>query len=514
MNDPNITMEEYIRIEEEKAQSCGLAFNWQTAKFGRMEHYYEEECFANFKEELPAIVFGEINEFPTIVFNATPPCEPIVSPPNDSELDFRISCDESDDEDYTVHVLDFVGLTPKMRQDLAVRSFGLRVYSGVPEYLPDERYCYGFRHCRYPMLLVRRCQEEDDLETVYLSIGFAYRAGDGKGWVRSLLGWEMIAYSILGRGQAPEKVTGVDLFYLRSMDHGTINVPHLLAQYLFRHAKGRKSGSRLSGGHFIGRLAAHFRLVSDEGLRGLQVVTRELPLIDLHELGRLNICKRYGDTWAWVALRPVREQATAAGAPKAGKAGEVAEEVALEIPAPAPAQAPPPPPLALQPHTMSQRIKRLEEEVHDLRRDVIGLLWTLVDRPTSLSTAPSQGIQDYPSRDVSGPGQERPVPPQPTTPMLRLTPDLFMLLFFVDIIKTGIIMESLVKKKQKGAILELKQRHLKKVSICINTPYLTRKIQRICASSSQERVLINSRSGDCSCLGLRKKYRLILKNDM
>ncbi|GJX55958.1 hypothetical protein Tco_0285855 [Tanacetum coccineum] len=35
------------------------------------------------------------------------------------------------------------------------------------------------------------------------------------------------------------------------------------------HAKGRKSGVRLLGGHFIGRLAAYFRLVSDEGLRGL-----------------------------------------------------------------------------------------------------------------------------------------------------------------------------------------------------------------------------------------------------
>ncbi|GKF53504.1 hypothetical protein Tco_0160414 [Tanacetum coccineum] len=39
----------------------------------------------------------------------------------------------------------------------------------------------------------------------------------------------MIAYSINGRGQEPEKVTGIDLFYLRCMDHGTINVPHLLA---------------------------------------------------------------------------------------------------------------------------------------------------------------------------------------------------------------------------------------------------------------------------------------------
>nr|GEV23792.1 hypothetical protein [Tanacetum cinerariifolium] len=60
--------------------------------------------------------------------------------------------------------------------------------------------------------------------------------------------------------QAPKKVTGVDFFYLRSMDLGTANVLYLLVQYLFRHAEGRKSGARLSGGHFIGRLTAHFRL--------------------------------------------------------------------------------------------------------------------------------------------------------------------------------------------------------------------------------------------------------------
>ncbi|GKB11394.1 hypothetical protein Tco_0845317, partial [Tanacetum coccineum] len=69
------------------------------------------------------------------------------------------------------------------------------------------------------------------------------------------------------------------------------------------------------------------------------------------------------------------------------------------------------------------------------------------------------------------------------------------------------IMESLVKKKQKGVILELKRRHLKKVSKCINTPYPTRKIRRICASSSLERVLINSRSGGFSdTINTRLKY--------
>ncbi|GKD08258.1 hypothetical protein Tco_1187943 [Tanacetum coccineum] len=87
----------------------------------------------------------------------------------------------------------------------------------------------------------------------------------------------MIAYSISGRGQAPEK--------------------------------GRKSGARLSGGHFIRRLAMHFGLVSDEGLRGLQ--------------------------------GPERQQAAAAGAHEADEAGPAVEEAALEIPAPA--QAPPPP---------------------------------------------------------------------------------------------------------------------------------------------------------------------------
>ncbi|GJY03407.1 hypothetical protein Tco_0369347 [Tanacetum coccineum] len=56
-----------------------------------------------------------------------------------------------------------------------------------------------------------------------------------------------------------------------------------------RHAEGRKSGARLSGGYFIGRLAHYFGLVSDDGLRGLSVVARELPLIDMGELVKLNI---------------------------------------------------------------------------------------------------------------------------------------------------------------------------------------------------------------------------------
>ncbi|GKB39084.1 hypothetical protein Tco_0884026, partial [Tanacetum coccineum] len=121
-------------------------------------------------------------------------------------------------------------------------------------------------------------------------------------------------------------------------------------RHLRRYVEGRKSKARLSSRYFIGRLAMHYRLVSDEGLRGLQVVTRELPLIDLHELGRLHICTRYGNTWAWVAQGPKRQQAAVVGTPEVGEDSQCTEEVALEIPAPAPVQAPPP---ALQPWTMS-----------------------------------------------------------------------------------------------------------------------------------------------------------------
>ncbi|GKF33551.1 hypothetical protein Tco_0106751 [Tanacetum coccineum] len=135
------------------------------------------------------------------------------------------------------------------------------------------------------------------------------------------------------------------------MDRRTVNIPHLLAQYLFRHAKGRKSRARLLGGHVIGHLATHFGLVSDEGLRGLQVVSQELLLIDLHELRRLYICSRFGDTWAWVAHRPERQHAAAASAQEDDEDGSAVKEAALDVPVPV--QEPPPPPPAPQARTMS-----------------------------------------------------------------------------------------------------------------------------------------------------------------
>ncbi|GJX99762.1 hypothetical protein Tco_0356781 [Tanacetum coccineum] len=96
MDDPNITMEEYIRLQEEKSQRVGRTFNWQTAIYGKVKYYEDEDdCFTNFESEFPAIVFADTSD-------ATLSCEPTVSPLNDNKVDFRKSFDESDDEDYTV----------------------------------------------------------------------------------------------------------------------------------------------------------------------------------------------------------------------------------------------------------------------------------------------------------------------------------------------------------------------------------------------------------------------------
>nr|GFB16699.1 hypothetical protein [Tanacetum cinerariifolium] len=59
MDDPNITMEEYIGFEEEKARKRGKVFNWETDKYG--EIWYDEDVhdLRSVETEFPAIVFND-----------------------------------------------------------------------------------------------------------------------------------------------------------------------------------------------------------------------------------------------------------------------------------------------------------------------------------------------------------------------------------------------------------------------------------------------------------------------
>ncbi|GJW84521.1 hypothetical protein Tco_0157666 [Tanacetum coccineum] len=145
----------------------------------------------------------------------------------------------------------------------------------------------------------------------------------------------LIVCSIAGRSQALEKVTVTDLFYLRGMDVGSVNVPYLLARYLRLFAAGRKSGALIYGSQFVARLAEHFGLLTEERLRGLTVITPALLVIDMTELVRLQICMEIDDTWDWVAQGPERQPDDAAGAHKAAEdAPAVDDDMPQVVPPP------------------------------------------------------------------------------------------------------------------------------------------------------------------------------------
>ncbi|GJR18700.1 hypothetical protein Tco_0967227 [Tanacetum coccineum] len=118
MDNLDIPMEEYIRFEEEKACRRGQVYNWETATYGKIWYDEDVHYLRSFEKEFTTIVYNDAltsgsevsydfeNEFPAIVYNdalATNhkiSSEPSVNPLDNNEIDFRISLDESDDEDY------------------------------------------------------------------------------------------------------------------------------------------------------------------------------------------------------------------------------------------------------------------------------------------------------------------------------------------------------------------------------------------------------------------------------
>ncbi|GKC76277.1 hypothetical protein Tco_1127051 [Tanacetum coccineum] len=83
-------MEEYVRLEEEKAHRRDKVYNWETATYGKI--WYDEDVHDLISVE---------TEFPVIAFINTLIPEPTVGSLN-NKIDFRISFDESGDEYYMV----------------------------------------------------------------------------------------------------------------------------------------------------------------------------------------------------------------------------------------------------------------------------------------------------------------------------------------------------------------------------------------------------------------------------
>ncbi|GJS59268.1 hypothetical protein Tco_0654052 [Tanacetum coccineum] len=87
----------YKRLEEEKAHRRGKVYNWETATYGKIWDDEVVHDLRSIETEFLAIVLNN-----ALTFEVKVSCESMVSSLNDNEIEFRISFDESDDEDYTI----------------------------------------------------------------------------------------------------------------------------------------------------------------------------------------------------------------------------------------------------------------------------------------------------------------------------------------------------------------------------------------------------------------------------
>ncbi|GJS13574.1 retrovirus-related pol polyprotein from transposon TNT 1-94 [Tanacetum coccineum] len=85
------------RPEEEKARMRGKVYNWETTAYGKIWNDEDVHDLRSVETEFPAIVLND-----TLTSEVMLSYEPTVSPLNDNKIDFRISFDESDDEDYMI----------------------------------------------------------------------------------------------------------------------------------------------------------------------------------------------------------------------------------------------------------------------------------------------------------------------------------------------------------------------------------------------------------------------------
>ncbi|GJR29899.1 hypothetical protein Tco_1106131 [Tanacetum coccineum] len=265
------------------------------------------DFFKDFENEFPAIVYNDAQTSKSDSLT-----EPILNPQHIDEFDLNIETSLSKYDEEEQNVLYFNDLFP----------FDI--------IHPDD-------------LKSEKDNDDNEIDKIQSSGGIS-SAGDFLGAAPSYtsirdsilrLCHRLIACSIAGRSQAPKKVTVTNLFYLRGMEVGSVNVPYLLARYLRLFAVWRKSEALISGGQFVARLAEHFGLLTEERLQGLTV-----------------------------AMGPERQPNAMVGAPRVAQDAPVMDEGGQTDPAPV--QAPPPPLAAAR--TMLQRMARLEEDVHEIRR--------------------------------------------------------------------------------------------------------------------------------------------------
>ncbi|GJS26720.1 putative reverse transcriptase domain-containing protein [Tanacetum coccineum] len=227
--------------------------------------------------EFPATVFNG-----SLTLNETPSCEPTVSSHN-GEIDFRISFDESDDKDYTV-VFDKNSFSYKIISTSDLKTDSKKDNEKVNKPL--------FSSPEPVVSCINNLDFFKEFENKFRAIVY-----NDALMCKSDLSTEPTL--------CPQDIDEFDL-----KDEAALSEYDEVEQSVL-HAEGRKSGARLSRGHFIRRLAHHFGLMSDDGLRGLSIMAVVFPLIDME-----------------------RQQVATAGAPGAAEDALAVDEGVQADPAP------------------------------------------------------------------------------------------------------------------------------------------------------------------------------------
>ncbi|GKC33076.1 hypothetical protein Tco_1040370 [Tanacetum coccineum] len=105
MDDPNITMEEYIQLMADKAHKFGQMFNWETATYDKI--YDDIDLFKYFEADFPAVVYND-----ELASDLKVSSEPTLISVNDLKLDTGNDIDEINvklpSEDISIKPLDSV----------------------------------------------------------------------------------------------------------------------------------------------------------------------------------------------------------------------------------------------------------------------------------------------------------------------------------------------------------------------------------------------------------------------
>ncbi|GJY41084.1 hypothetical protein Tco_0428354 [Tanacetum coccineum] len=99
MEDRDMTVEEYVQYEIEKALRNGKVYNWETATYSKIWYDEDVHYLKIFKSEFLAIVYND-----ALVSKSDFSSEPTISPQHIDEINLKneTSLSKNDDEEYNV----------------------------------------------------------------------------------------------------------------------------------------------------------------------------------------------------------------------------------------------------------------------------------------------------------------------------------------------------------------------------------------------------------------------------